>query len=54
MNPVCFLQTRVQPVETDASLNRPETAQRVKFDPKDWMDSANEDPETPEPLRFLT
>ncbi|XP_039980394.1 N-acetyltransferase ESCO2 [Xiphias gladius] len=38
-------QTAVQPVETEQK--RPSTKQRAKFDPTDWMDSFNEEPETP-------
>ncbi|XP_044024211.1 N-acetyltransferase ESCO2 [Siniperca chuatsi] len=41
-------ETAVQPVETEEK--QPSTKQRAKFDPTDWMDSVNEQPETPQPL----
>lgn len=41
-------ETDVQPVETE--VNKSGAKQRAKFDPTDWMDSVNEQPETPKPL----
>ncbi|KAM6992337.1 N-acetyltransferase ESCO2 [Tautogolabrus adspersus] len=43
-------EAAVQPVETEE--NQPSTKQRSKFDPTDWMDSTNEEPETLQPSRF--
>lgn len=45
----CCLQTAVQLVEVKEK--QPSTKQRAKFDPMDWMDSVNEQPATPQPLR---
>ncbi|XP_070705662.1 N-acetyltransferase ESCO2 [Pempheris klunzingeri] len=41
-------ETVIQPVKTQE--NQPSAKQRAKFDPNDWMDSVNEQPETPQPL----
>lgn len=46
------MQTAAQPAETDEKQMK--TKQQAKFDPTDWMDSVNEEPETPKPLRCLT
>ncbi|XP_040921021.1 N-acetyltransferase ESCO2 [Toxotes jaculatrix] len=40
-------EAAVQPVETKE--NQPITKQRAKFDPTDWMDSVNKEPESPQP-----
>ncbi|XP_068432979.1 N-acetyltransferase ESCO2 [Clinocottus analis] len=41
-------QTDVQPVSQEES--QPSTQQRAKFEPSDWMDFVNEEPESPEPF----
>ncbi|XP_029281847.1 N-acetyltransferase ESCO2-like isoform X2 [Cottoperca gobio] len=42
------LQTAVLPVEMEE--NQPSTKPRTKFDPSDWVDAVNEQPETPKPF----
>lgn len=42
-------QQQKRPEETEE--NQQSTKQRGKFDPTDWMDSVNEQPETPQPFR---
>lgn len=44
-----YIQTAVQSQETREK--EPSTKQRTKFDPMDWVDSVNDQPKTPKPLR---
>ncbi|XP_068564579.1 N-acetyltransferase ESCO2 [Cebidichthys violaceus] len=49
-------QQQKHPTETDVQLveteeNQPSTKQRAKFDPTDWMEPVNQQPETPQTSR---